>query len=110
VAAAARAMTERHTRSVVVVGPHGQPLGVVTGFDLLEYCDAGDPAELVSKVMHPPLTIGPQATLRAAADLMLAHHVHRLLVVDPNEPDTMPLGIISTSDLVTELAANGRTA
>lgn len=105
VAAAARVMSERRTRSVVVVSPHGRPLGVVTGFDLLGYCDAGDTTDPVTKVMHPPLTIGPEATLRAAAEQMLAQRVHRLLVVDPAEPDSVPLGVISTSDLVVELAA-----
>jgi CBS domain-containing protein len=107
VAAAARAMGERRTRSVVVVSAHGQPLGVVTGFDLLAYCGEGDPTEPVSRVMHPPLTIAPHASLREAADLMLSHHVHRLLVVDPAEPDSMPLGLISTSDIVVEMAASG---
>ncbi len=105
VAGAARVMSERRTRSVVVVSPHGRPLGVVTGFDLLGYCDTGDPTDPVTKVMHPPLTIGPEATLRAAAEHMLAHRVHRLLVVDPAEPDSVPLGVITTSDLVVELAA-----
>jgi len=104
-AAAARAMSERRSREVVVVGPHGQPLGVVTGFDLLTYCAGGDPADPVTKRMHTPLTIGPHASLRAAADLMLAHRIHRLLVVDPAEPDGVPLGVISTSDLVVEMAA-----
>ncbi len=104
VAAAARAMSERRSREIVVVGRHGQPLGVVTGFDLLKYCTAGDPADPVTQLMHTPLTIGPDASLRAAADLMLTHHIHRLLVVDPAAPDDVPLGLISTSDLMLEMA------
>lgn len=107
VAAAARAMGERRTRSVVVVSARGEPLGVVTGFDLLAYCGAGDPSEPVARVMHRPLTIGPAASLREAAEVMLTHHVLRLLVVDPAEPDSMPLGLISTSDIVVEMAASG---
>jgi CBS domain-containing protein len=109
VAAAARAMSERHTRSVVVVSPHGRPLGVVTGFDLLSYGDGGDPAEAVTKVMHPPLTIRPDASLHTAGEQMLAHRVHQLLVIDPAEPDSLPLGVISTFDLVIEMAPTSRT-
>jgi CBS domain-containing protein len=104
VAAAARAMGERRSRAIVVVSPHGRPLGVITGFDLLAYCDSGDPCEPVARVMHPPLTIGAAASLRDAADRMLAHHANRLLVVDPAEPDTMPLGMISTAEIVAELS------
>jgi CBS domain-containing protein len=104
---AARAMRERRSRSVVVVNSHGRPLGVVTGFDLLPYCGEGDTSQPVSVVMHQPITIHPQASLREAADLMLREHVHRLLVVDPAEPDSMPLGLIATSDIVIEMAAPG---
>ena len=104
IAAAARAMSERRSRSLVVVSGHGRPLGVVTGFDMLDYCDAGNPTDPVTRVMHPPLTIGPEASLREAAEKMRSNRVHRLVVVDPAEPDSVPLGLISTSDLVTELA------
>jgi len=107
ITAAARAMRERRSRSVVVVNSHGRPLGVVTGFDLLPFNGQGDASQPVSLVMHPPCTIHPGASLRAAADLMLQQHAHRLLVVDPAEPDSMPLGLISTSDIVLEMAAPG---
>lgn len=105
--AVARAMTERRTRSVVVVETRGQPVGIVTGFDLLAFFEADEPNPPVSAVMHPPITIHPGATLREAADLMIRHHIHRLLVVNPNQPNSMPLGLISTSDIVAEMAEPG---
>lgn len=102
--AVARAMTERRSRSVVVVKTNGQPVGIVTGFDLLTFFEAGQMGEPVERIMHPPITIYPTATLREAADLMIYSHVHRLLVVNPDQPDLMPLGLISTSDIVVEMA------
>ncbi len=107
VAAAARAMAERRSRSIVIVDVNGHPLGVVTGFDLLSFVEGGDAQQPVSSLMHAPVTIGPEASLRAAADLMLRHHLHRLVVVDPAHPDGMPLGLISTSDIVVEMASPG---
>jgi len=107
ISAAAQAMRERQSRSLVVVNARGRPLGVVTGFDLLPYYGDGDVSQPVSAVMHPPFTIHPTATLREAADIMLREHVHRLVVVDPDEPDAMPLGLIATSDIVIEMAAPG---
>ena len=104
IAAAARAMSERRSRSLVVVSGHGRPLGVVTGFDMLDYCDAGNPTDPVTRVMHPPLTIGPEASLREAAEKMRSNRVHRLVVVDPAEPDSVPLGLLSSSDLLPEPA------
>lgn len=103
VAQAARAMTDRRSRSLVVVAAGGRALGVVTGVDLLQRAAEDTVAEL----MRPPLTIGASATLREAADLMLEHVVHRLVVVDPTAPESMPVGLISTADVVAEMAAPG---
>ncbi len=106
-AALARAMVERRSRSVVIVGRRGKPLGVVTGLDLLALVDRNDTDTTAQELMHAPLTIGPSASLREAADAMLTHEVHRLLVVDADEPEAMPLGIVSTSDIVAEMAEPG---
>jgi CBS domain-containing protein len=105
--AVARAMTERRSRSVVVVTHSGRPLGLVTGVDLLPYIESGSVEQPVSTVMRSAITIQPQATLAEAAALMVRHHIHRLLVIDPNRPEGMPLGLISTSDIVAEMAAPG---
>jgi CBS domain-containing protein len=105
VAAAARAMHERRSRSVVVVDRSGSPLGVVTGLDLLSLYAGSALDSTVAELMHPPLTIGPDASLREAADTMLRHEVHRLVVVDLDDPKRIPLGLVSTSDIVAEMAA-----
>ncbi len=108
VTAAARAMTDAHYRSVLVVNHVGKPLGVVSGMDLLTACEASNCENmLVSKVMHPAFTIHLNASLREAADLMIQHHHHRLVVIDSDQPDSMPLGIISSFDIVAEMARPG---
>ena len=106
IAPAARAMTERRSRSLVVVESSGNAVGVLTGHDLLGIYDSPGLVETVAELMHAPLTIEPEATLREAADLMLKHEVHRLLVVDETG-DGAPLGLISTSDIVAEMAEPG---
>ena len=104
----ARGMTDARYRSVLVVDPHGKPLGVISGLDLLSYCgEAGCADVTAARVVHHALTISPRATLREAADQMIAHHHHRLVVVDPEHPDAMPLGIISSYDIVDEMARPG---
>lgn len=108
VTAAARAMTQAGWRSVLVVDATGQPLGVVSGLDLLAFCgeeNCGDAT--VSEVMHPALTIHMSASLREAADKMIEHHHHRLVVVDPDQPEAMPLGVISSYDIIAEMAHPG---
>ena len=107
VAAAARTMTERRSRSVVVVDLRGRPRGVVAGLELVALLATGARPQTVAEIMRPPLTIPPTASLREAARRMLEARSHRLLVVDPQDPGAMPLGIISTADIVTAMAAPG---
>lgn len=106
IAAAARTMKERRSRSLVVVAADGTAVGIVTGRDLLPALSGAVEESTVDSLMHSPFTIAPDATLREAADRMLDHEVHRLLVVA--EGETMPLGLISTTDIVAEMAGPGQ--
>jgi CBS domain-containing protein len=102
---AARTMTIAGWRSVLVVDARGKTLGVVSGWDLLPLVkDSMDKKLVVSDVMHPALTIDIGASLREAANLMIQEHHHRLVVIDKNDPDTFPLGVISSFDIVAEMA------
>jgi CBS domain-containing protein len=108
ITAVARAMTDAGWRSVVVVNESGKPLGVVSGMDLLSCCIEDNFKDLpVTEVMHPALTINIHASLREAADSMIANHHHRLVVVDTEDPESMPLGVISSFDIVAEMARPG---
>jgi len=106
---AARAMTQTRWRSVVVVNSAGSPLGVVSGLDFLPYCndDGGCNGMTVSDIMHPALTIPINASLREAADKLIENHYHRLIVIDQDQPDAFPLGVISSFDIVAEMARPG---
>jgi CBS domain-containing protein len=103
--AVARGMCDRHSRAVVVVDSSGAPKGIITGLDLIRFAEDDNMVyKTAAEVMQVPITILPNASLREAADTMITHHIHRLLVVDPDEPDAMPLGLISTSDIMAEMA------
>ena len=105
---AARTMTQAGWRSVLVVDAKGVPQGVVSGKDLLPYVQDGvDQTLTVRDLMHPALTIDINASLQDAADLMIKKHYHRLVVIDDKEPEAFPLGIISSFDIVAEMAKPG---
>jgi len=105
---AARTMTQAGWRSVLVVNAHGVPQGVVSGKDLLPFVKDGlDETLTVRAAMHPALTIDVNASLRQAADLMIQKHYHRLVVIDDKDPDVFPLGMISSFDIVAEMARPG---
>ncbi len=105
---AARTMTQAGWRSVLVVDTKGKAQGVVSGKDLMPFVENGADENLtVCDVMHPALTIGMNASLREAADLMIQQHHHRLIVIDQDDPQAFPLGIISSYDIVAEMARPG---
>jgi CBS domain-containing protein len=101
----AYAMTSARWRSVLVVDAKGKVLGVASGHDIVEYAGKPiDPKLTARDVMHPALTIDIHASLREAADKLIQNHYHRLVVIDKDDPDAFPLGVISTFDIVAEMA------
>lgn len=105
VEAACRAMAERRSRSIVVVDNGGRAAGVITGNDLLSLYERSYQPATVEHLMTPPITCTPQLALSEAAHQMVTNEVHRLVVVDSSGSDGAPIGIVSTSDIVAEMAA-----
>lgn len=105
---AARTLTQAGWRSVLVVDAKGKALGVVSGKDLMPFVENGvDESLTVRDVLHQAYTIHINASLREAADLMIKEHHHRLIVIDEEDPDAFPLGVISSFDIVSEMARPG---
>ena len=109
VLSAARTMTQAGWRSIVVVNAKGKLLGFITGRDLVHLAGKDVDENLkVSQFMNRKLlTIDINATLQEAADLMIQNHRHRVVVIDSNDPDSFPLGILSSFDIVAEMARPG---
>jgi len=57
--------------------------------------------EVKGVMQYPPLTIGPEADVHRAAELMAKHHVSSIIVTEGDEP----IGIITTQDLMQFLAS-----
>jgi CBS domain-containing protein len=64
--AAARAMTDRRSRSIVVVDEQGRAAGVLTGNDLLSLYGAPERYGVVEDLMSAPNSCDPDLPLRAA--------------------------------------------
>jgi CBS domain-containing protein len=103
----ARGLTDSRFRSVVVLDGNGRLLGLVSGWDFLGCINGRDVRSLsASDLMHPPSTIALSATLHVAAQRMIEAHRHRLVVVGA-DAEAVPLGIISSYDIVHEMARPG---
>lgn len=114
---AARLLERHHISGLPVVDHVGSLIGVLSQTDLLraratEYLWANWPGLAVRHLMtSPAITVQRSTPLPEAARKMERHHVHRLVVVADND-ERLPIGIISTSDLVrtmSEFPADHRT-
>jgi CBS domain-containing protein len=104
----ARGLTDSRFRSVVVVNAAGRLRGMISVGDFLGCLDDGACAgKTAAQIMHRASTVPRDATLQQAATQMIEHHLHRLVVVDPDSPEALPLGIISSYDIVNEMARPG---
>jgi CBS domain-containing protein len=110
---AVQAMDDRGISGLPVVGPAGDLVGVISEVDLVharatEWLWANWTGLAVRHLMtSPPVTIRRSETLEVATRKMERNHVHRLVVV-ADDDDALPIGVISTSDLVRALASETR--
>lgn len=104
----ARGLNDSRFRSVVVVDAAGRLRGVISVWDFLACFDShGCAGRTAGQLMHTASTIGHDATLQQAAKQMIEKHLHRLVVVGPQAAEALPLGIISSYDIVNEMARPG---
>jgi CBS domain-containing protein len=102
---AAKLLELHHISGLPVVDGTGTLVGVISQTDLLraratEYLWANWQGLHVKHLMtSPALTIHRDQPLAVAARRMERHHVHRLVVVADSD-ESLPIGVISTSDLV----------
>lgn len=102
-------MDLHHVSGLPVVNEAGEVVGVISQTDLVnaratEYLWANWTGLAVRHLMtSPPLTVSRSTSLDVATRRMESNHVHRLVVVADDDP-TVPIGVISTSDLVRALA------
>lgn len=94
-------MLHNRVHCIPVLDQEGHPLGMVTSWDLV---DSLPPDTKVSRVMtEDVISIGPEASLVAAAEKMMVNYVHHLAVADDQ---LKVLGIISSFDLLGEIISS----
>lgn len=106
---AAELMDRNHVHGLPVVDTAGSLIGVVSQTDLAraratEYLWANWPGLAVRHLMtSPAITVHRSTPLATAARKMERHHIHRLVVVDDRD-ETVPIGVLSMTDLIHAIA------
>ena len=112
---AAELMDHHRVSGLPVVDSAGTLVGVVSQTDLVrarstEYLWVNWPGLAVRHLMTaPPITVTRSTPLSVAAARMERNHIHRLVVV-ADDDERIPIGILSTTDLVHDMARLARDA
>lgn len=95
---AASVMTSNDISSVIAVDKMGRTVGIATKSDICRYLATIDETGIVVKrfMTKNPITIGPNYSIFAAANVMSERGFTRLVVVENGKP----IGVITLSDLV----------
>jgi len=96
----ARMMATNHVHSIVVTrsaGGAGRPWGIVSDIDLVRVAGDAEDRTAGETCQTEVVSVGPDDTLRHAAQLMAKHGTGHLLVVDPQRGE--PVGVLSTLDV-----------
>ena len=89
--------------SSVIVEEFGEPVGVITERDIVQFAESEKRASEVrvrEMMSGSPVTVNEDTQVTDAVNLMLEHHVRRLPVVR----DGRIVGIITSTDILTAVA------
>jgi crotonyl-CoA carboxylase/reductase len=97
----ARIMNATDVHAVFVVNERDVVLGVISHMDMLRAFDTDLYALRAADIMSTEIvSVDPEARVAEAVQTMLEKRVHRLLVCCVEKGERIPLGIISTTDVI----------
>jgi CBS domain-containing protein len=105
----ARTMTEQDISALVVIDDNVL-VGIISRTDLInarlyEHYWKHWRGLTASHIMTKDVvTVDPDASLEAAGRILMERHIHRLVVVEQAADQLVPIGILSITDLVRDLA------
>jgi CBS domain-containing protein len=96
-------MVEHDISSLVVTDAAGYLAGIITRSDVLRGYLANDDWQRVpvgNYMTQEVVTVLPDDSLATVANLLLDHHIHRVVVVRDENGKRKPLAVVSDTDLI----------
>jgi CBS domain-containing protein len=96
-----RIVLDTDVHAMVVMDEQGQPQGIISDLDIIRLYGTDLTRHTAKEVMSDRVhTIEPDQPARLAAARMLEKGVQRLLVLEGDQGQSKPVGIVSATDLV----------
>jgi len=98
---AVRILGDSDITALVVVGNAGELLGILSHTDVLRHYGENLAERKVGEIMSVgAVTVEPDTPIEGAIAAMLNSHYHRLVVTVPSPNGPIPVGVISTTDII----------
>jgi len=99
-----RIVSDTSVHAIVVMDDDKHPVGMVSHVDIIRFFGEDLPQHVAREAMsNSVITIESHQPAKAGADLMLEKGVDRLLVIEVDGDRRIPVGILSTTDLIKEM-------
>ena len=103
----ARELVDRNISGLVVVDAEGCLEGLITRTDLVRAAhDRRDWMNLTASdyMVRNVVTVRLDDSLQHVMDLLIEHHVHRVVAVEPEDIKLRPVAVLSAADVVYHMA------
>ena len=99
-----RILSDTDIHALVVTGDSGEVVGVVSHMDIIPHHDE-DLTQLTARevMTSKVITVTPESKVTEAIDVMVKNRIHRLVVSEPEGGKLLPVGVLSTTDIVREM-------
>ena len=99
-----RILSDTDIHALVVTGDSGEVVGVVSHMDIIPHHDE-DLTQLTARevMTSKVITVTPESKVTEAIDVMVKNRIHRLVVSEPEGDKLLPVGVLSTTDIVREM-------
>lgn len=99
-----RILSDTDIHALVVTGDAGEVVGVISHMDIIKHHDEDLTQVRARDVMTGRvITVTPDAKVTEAIDVMVKNRIHRLVVSETEGDKLLPVGVLSTTDIVREM-------
>ena len=99
-----RVIADTDVHAIVVVSPSGEVKGIISHMDLLRLYEKDLTKHRASDVMTEDVVdVHPEESVADAVKLLVSKDIHRLLVTEETDNGKMPIGVLSTTDIIRDM-------
>ncbi len=97
-------MSDTDIHALVVTDDSGEVVGIISHMDVIPYYGQDLSQLSAAQIMTSKvICVAPTAPVREAIEVMVSKRIHRLVVTHPEGDQLMPVGVLSTTDIVRDM-------